>query len=296
MTSEINKKIFLNLDTEKALLSYLDAKGLDPKSKNKYLEFYHKFANVHGELNQENIDTFLKYNNNPPARAMLNHLMKAISRWNFSQEVLAFVSKLDIPRRTGKKEQKNPLVLNYKELEYLIEHMKGDSITNERDRLSILTQWWGGLRITELLGINYEDLEIKSYDKDKKFQRIKIRSESAKFRKEGYCFIPSAIYYRLVQYIEKRIKLFNNFRDKLDSGRNIWGFSNSAYDKLVRSKTKAILGRAYNTHSLRHGRGTDLIKKGVPIEKVKEILRHKDISSTQIYVHLAGSDIENSLK
>ena len=295
-TLPTNKKIFLNLDVEKALLSYLDAKDLDQKSKDKYLEFYHKFANVHGELNQENLDTFLKHNNNPPARAMLNHLLKAISRWEFPQEMIGLVAKLDIPRRTGKKEKKDPLVLNYKELSYLIEHMIGDSITNERDRLAILTQWWGGMRITELIGINYKDLEIENYNKDKKFQKIKIRSESAKFKKEGYCYIPSDVYFRITQYISRRNQISQSYVQKINSGENIWGFSNSAYDKLVREKTKHILGRAYNTHSLRHGRGTDLIKKGVPIEKVKEILRHKDIGSTQIYIHLADSDVEGSVK
>ena len=296
MTSQKIKKIFLNAEVEKALLSYLDAQGLDPKSKDKYLEFFHKFANVQGELNQENLDAFLKYNNNPPARAMLKHLLKAIGRWNFPVEVLGFVAKLDIPKRTGKKEKKDPLVLNFKELTYLIEHMKGNSITNERDRLAILTQWWAGLRITELIGIAYKDLEIDNYDKDKDFQRIKIRSESAKFKKEGYCWIPSNIYFRINEYIIKRSRISQSFARKLDQGENIWGFSNSAYDKLVRSKTKKILGRAYNTHSLRHGRGTDLIKKGVPIEKVKAILRHKDIGSTQIYIHLADSDVEKDLK
>ncbi len=288
--------ITLNPEVEKALLSYLDTKGLDHKSKDKYLDFYHKFANVQGRLNQETLDVFLKYNNNPPARAMLTHLLKAISRWNFPHETLGSVSKLDIPRRTGKKEKKNPLVLNYKELIYLIEHMIGDSIINERDRLAILTQWWGGIRITELIGISYNDLEIKDYNKDKKFQKIKIRSESAKFRKEGYCYVPSDIYFRITNYINRRIQISKDYSNKLDLGKNIWGFSNSAYDKLVRGKTKAILGRSYNTHSLRHGRGTDLIKKGVPIEKVKEILRHKDIGSTQIYIHLADSDIESSLR
>ena len=39
--------IFLNLDVEKALLSYLGAMALDEKTKKKYLEFYHKFAKRH---------------------------------------------------------------------------------------------------------------------------------------------------------------------------------------------------------------------------------------------------------
>lgn len=286
--------IFLNKDVEKALTSYLDAKGLDSKSKNKYLEFYHKFANVHGELNQETLDSFLKYNNNSPARAMLRHLLTAIARWDFPIEMVGSVGKLDIPRSTGKKEKKEPLHMDFKELEYLINHMTGDSWTDERNRLIILTQWWGGLRITELLSISLSDLEINNYDKTKEFQGIKIRSESAKFKKEGYAYIPTNVYFRIVEYLKRRGQI-SGFNKKLNDGGNIWGFSNSAYDKLLREKTKKILGRAYNTHSLRHGRGTDLIKKGVNIEDVKEILRHKDIGSTQVYVHLSKEDIEKSL-
>ncbi len=287
--------IFLNSEVEKALVSFLDANNLDVKTKSKYLEFYYKFANVHGELNQKTLDEFLKYNNNSPSRAMLRHLINSIGRWDFPQGILGEVVKLDIPRRTGRKEKKDPLHLDFKELEYLIEHMTGDSIIEERNRLAILTQWWGALRVSEVLSIGIKELETDHYNKDEEFQRIKLRSESAKFGKEGYCYIPTDVYYKITEYLKRRCRI-NSFMQKLDLGENIWGFNKSAYDKLVRKKTKAILGRAYNTHSLRHGRGTDLIKKGVPIEKVKEILRHKDISSTQIYVHLSDSDIKESLK
>jgi len=291
-----NNRIFLNKEVEKALVSYLDAKDLDPKTKSKYLEFFHKFSNVHGELNQETIDQFLKFNNSSPARAMLRNLITAIGRWDFPQEMLGALARLDIPKRTGRKEKKAPLFLTFKELEYLISRMVGDSIIDERNRLCILTQWWGGLRISEVLGISLNDLELENYDKNKEFQRIKIRSETAKGKKEGYCYIPSDVYYRITQYINKRVQMSKTFAQRLDSGGNIWNFSNSAYYKLVTKKTKQILGRAYNPHSLRHGRATDLIQKGVSLDKVKEILRHADISSTQIYVHLADSDIEKSLR
>ena len=52
-------KFFLNNDVRKALTSYLEAKKLNPKTTSKYLEFFEKFANVHGVLNQETLDEFL---------------------------------------------------------------------------------------------------------------------------------------------------------------------------------------------------------------------------------------------
>jgi len=287
--------IFLNKDVEKALISYFGVLGLDYKTTKKYLEFYHKFANVHGELNQQTLDEFIKHNQYPSARAMAKHLIKAIDRWNFPQEMKVGLIGLDIPKQTGKRNKKQQLHLSQKELEYLIEHMKGNSILDERNRLAILTQWWGGFRISELLGICFKDLETKEYNKDKEFQKIKVRVEVAKFKKERYAYIPTNIYQRIIKYLKLRSQIVS-FAQRLNSMENIWGFSNSAYDKLVREKTKAILGRSYNTHSLRHGRVTNLLKKGVPIEKVKEIMGHQSITSTQTYVHHSQEDIENSLK
>ena len=98
-----NKKIFLNSEVEKALLSYLGAMGLDEKTKKKYLEFYHKFANIHGQLNQQTLDEFIKYNQYPSARAMAKHLIKSIGRWDFPEEMKVCLLGLDVPKQTGKR-------------------------------------------------------------------------------------------------------------------------------------------------------------------------------------------------
>lgn len=290
-----NNKIFLNSDFENALISYLDAKGLDVKSKKKYLEFFNKFRNVQGELNQENVDEFLKHNNSSPARAMMQHLLRSIKRWDFPKEIKGSCAMLDIPSRTGKKEKKKPLMMSFVELERLIENMKGNSITEERNRLCILTQWWGGLRVSEVLGISIEDLGLDNF-KEKEWQSIRIRPETAKFGKERKAYIPLWLYKKITKYLSQRMTLSRNFNNKAGEGENIWGFGFTAYRKMLGKRTKNILGRSFNTHSLRHGRATDLINKGVKIEEVKEILGHADISSTQTYVHLSEEDIENSLR
>lgn len=296
MTEPKQIKIFLNQEVDEALSSYLNAKNLNHKTISKYMEFYRKFANRYGELNQQNLDEFLKYNDYSSARAMAKHLLRAISRWDFPQEMKGLVFKLDIPKRTGKKKEKTPLHMNFKELEYLIENMKGDSITTKRNKLAFQTQWWAGLRISELLGITIDDLLTERFGKEKNFQQIKISSETAKYGKEGVGYIPTELYVKIVDYIKERIKISQNFANSLNQGENIWGYKKSAYSKALNKNTRRILGRSYNTHSLRHGRATDLIKKDVEIEKVKEILRHKDISTTQKYVHLDKEEIEESLR
>ncbi|MBS0287901.1 MAG: tyrosine-type recombinase/integrase [Proteobacteria bacterium] len=52
--------------------------------------------------------------------------------------------------------------------------------------------------------------------------------------------------------------------------------------------------RKASAHWLRHSYGTYLVKSGCPIEKVKTLMGHSDISTTMIYVHIATQDLHGS--
>lgn len=52
--------------------------------------------------------------------------------------------------------------------------------------------------------------------------------------------------------------------------------------------------RKASAHWLRHSYGTYLVKSGCPIEKVKALMGHTDISTTMIYVHIAKNDLHQS--
>ncbi|MAZ44049.1 MAG: hypothetical protein CMF48_02580 [Legionellales bacterium] len=59
---------------------------------------------------------------------------------------------------------------------------------------------------------------------------------------------------------------------------------------------KASKLRKASPHWLRHSYGTYLVKSGCPIEKVKELMGHSDISTTMIYVHIANNDLHASAR
>ena len=61
--------------------------------------------------------------------------------------------------------------------------------------------------------------------------------------------------------------------------------------KLLRRASKL---RKASAHWLRHSYGTYLVKSGCPIEKVKSLMGHSDISTTMIYVHIATHDLFDS--
>lgn len=58
---------------------------------------------------------------------------------------------------------------------------------------------------------------------------------------------------------------------------------------------KLKLSNDYKFHSLRHTAITELLKKNVPLNVVKEIAGHKAITTTMIYSHVQSSDMKKAI-
>ena len=58
----------------------------------------------------------------------------------------------------------------------------------------------------------------------------------------------------------------------------------------------AKLSEAIHFHTLRHSFASNLVRKGVSLYIVKELLGHQDISTTQIYAHLDNSALVNAVE
>jgi len=289
--------IKIDYNFQEALLSYLTIKKLSKKTIDKYRMFYNKLTKDTNQLNQAAIDKFLSENQSNPARSMLKNLLKALLRWEIPQETKVEISLLDIPQITGKREHSSPKYIKKEDIEKLTNEINlwvpRDS---ERIKLMILTQFYAGLRVNELVSISYNSLNKQEYElnKDKQFQTLSISSDSAKFGKERKAYIPTILYKRILLWLKEQI---SNSKKVFELDKPMWGINKNRYCELLRDESKKILGKSYNSHSLRHGRGTDLIKgEHKPIEFVKKYLGHSDIKSTQIYVHLEDKDIKDELE
>lgn len=67
-------------------------------------------------------------------------------------------------------------------------------------------------------------------------------------------------------------------------------------DQSLAYQHRASKLRKASAHWLRHSYGTYLVKSGCPIEKVKTLMGHSDITTTMIYVHIATQDLHDSAK
>lgn len=101
-----------------------------------------------------------------------------------------------------------------------------------------------------------------------------------------------------------------NFENALTDSR-IWqilkwafGLGANAYEAMgarssdedLKYHHKASKLRKASAHWLRHSYGTYLVKSGCPIEKVKELMGHSDLSTTMIYVHISKDDLHESAR
>jgi integrase len=275
----------------------MGTKNLDSKTKGKYLFFYHKFVNLYPDINQKNIDTFLEHNNSSPARAMVKNLISSILRWEFSDEIKKDIGQIDIPKRTARSGKKEPKFLRKSDIDILdVKINTGHTFYDERIRLMILTQFYAGLRISELVNISFNDLDKESYIPTNQFQTIKISSDSAKFGKERFAYLPTFVYERIIKWI--KLNILTNYKDKpYSKDLPIWDIKKSQYNHLLDKYTKEILGEHYNSHSLRHGRGYNLRnEEKKPIDFIQKYLGHSDIQSTELYVHLGDKEIKEELE
>src|SRR5690554_657462 len=159
---------------------------------------------------------------------------------------------------------------------------KIDSIIGLRNHAIILLMMTTGLRTIEVERANVSDI---SSIKDKHLLYVQGKGHDDK---DNYVKLSDEVFSVLTSYLMERADdlepLFithgNNHKNKRVKTRTIRGFIKDYLREI------GIDDQRYTAHSLRHSVATNLIKYGnVTLEEAKQILRHKDISTTEIYNH-----------
>ena len=192
-----------------------------------------------------------------------------------------FVALLQIPRRADRL----PEVHRKEDVERLLSFIDTNSALGIRNRALYEFIYSAGLRISELVSLNMEEL----------FLSEKIARVTGKGNKERLViFGPDAASW-LKRYI-------NEARPELLRGRRSKAlFLNRSGQRLSRKgiwKNYTSLaiqaGLSTKLHTLRHTFATELLAGGADLRTVQELLGHADISTTQIYTHVDASRLKES--
>lgn len=187
------------------------------------------------------------------------------------------IAGLSSPRQ----EKLLPLFLTEEEVTKLIGAVKLDNERGFRDRAAMETFYSAGIRVSELVGLNIEDIDfiggvIKVIGKGKKERIVPIGDIAL-----------SAI--RV--YLERREKeqeagaLFLNKSGKRITDRGV----RNIIDKYIRI---ASIKQGVSPHTLRHSFATHLLNRGADLRSVQELLGHVNLSTTQIYTHLTTEKLK----
>ncbi|HUG76747.1 MAG TPA: site-specific tyrosine recombinase XerD [Burkholderiales bacterium] len=178
--------------------------------------------------------------------------------------------KLDAPRRAPR----FPKTLAEAEVEALLAAPEAATPLGLRDRAMLETLYATGLRVSELVALKVFEVNLEA-------GVVRVMGKGSKER-----LVPLGE--EAVHWISKYLKERKGSADALFVTARGAGMTRQAFWHLVRRYgARAIPGKALSPHVLRHAFATHLINHGADLRVVQMLLGHADISTTQIYTHVA---------
>lgn len=157
-----------------------------------------------------------------------------------------------------------------------------------RDRAIIELLFSGGLRVSELVGLDRDHLNVERREfmvrgKGQKDRPIFISDQAAEWMEKylatrGDDFKPLFIHY-------------SGSQDSSDGGMYTRLTARSVQRMVKRYAAAAGLTKHVTPHTLRHSFATDLITNGADIRSVQGLLGHANIATTQIYTHITDPQL-----
>ena len=176
--------------------------------------------------------------------------------------------------RTPRQDKRLPKCLDIQQIDALLSAPDINSLLGARDRAIIETIYSAGLRVSEAVALDIEDLDELS-------EVVRI---AGKGKKERLCPLGSMAIQAISHYLRMRKgartgPLFVNKHGTRISARSV----RRNLDKYL---LEAGIDPAVSPHTLRHSFATHMLNAGADLRSVQELLGHSSLSTTQIYTHL----------
>jgi integrase/recombinase XerC len=192
------------------------------------------------------------------------------------------ISSPKVPKRL-------PVYVEAEKLDNLLDNEEfkfPDDFNGMRDHLIIELFYGTGMRLSELIGLDIGDVDLRQ-------RQLKVTGKRNKQR-----IIP--LFPALAEQISKYLEQRNAVSSAVDSllilenGKTLYpGF---VY-RLVKEKLSLISTQEKRSpHVLRHSFATEMLNKGAELNAIKEILGHANLSATQVYTHNTIEKLKETYK
>lgn len=211
---------------------------------------------------------------------------------------------VDMPRQHNRK---LPSMLSENEVKQLLNALSGV------DKLQAELMYASGLRVGEVCKLRVKDID---------FENDQIIVDNGKGTKDRIVNLPQSLIPKLHHHLQKVQLLYqedlnNNYngvhlpdaiRNKypsyaksfdwqyffpsqiLTNGIRYYRSTSTVQKAIYSAKRKAKINKRVSCHVLRHSFATHLLKRGHDVRVVQELLGHKSISTTQVYLHINDNE------
>ena len=191
--------------------------------------------------------------------------------------------------RTPKQEKRLPKCLDLEQVQKLLDAPGDGDLLSARDKAMLEVLYSSGIRVSELVELEMQDLDLQEG-----VLRVK-----GKGRKDRLTPIGSQAIKAVQRYFELRgqdarcqqsthaSRVFLNKHGEPLSTRSV-------RRKLDKYLVQAGLDPGISPHTLRHSFATHLLNNGADLRSVQELLGHQSLSTTQIYTHLTTSRMKEA--
>lgn len=268
---------------------------------NHYLERFIEFTGTELKTNQITTELVRKYrlwlnrysNDQDQTLATITQSYHLIALRGF----LAYLSERDIPSlapdkiKLPKVSRKQVTFLHFEEVQRLLEQISSDDEAGLRDRAIVQLLFSSGLRVSELVGLNRDHINIKR-------REFMVRGKGQKDRP---VFISQTAAEAVETYLANR-------HDSLPAlfisySRNTVPNTSGDYRRLTaRSVQRMVekyarlagITKHVSPHTMRHSYATDLLMNGADLRAVQSMLGHSNISTTQVYTHVTDQHLRET--
>lgn len=221
--------------------------------------------------------------------ATVSRNIASLKAWvHFLQEEGILEEDISSTLKVPKIEKKVPEIMTMNEVGTLLDQPSSDNPKEIRDKAMLELLYATGIRVTELISLSLEDLNLQmNYITCKDGSKERMIPFGPKARMALLRYIESAREKMILD--SKSNILFVNCSGKAMSRQGFW--------KLIKYYAKkAGITADITPHTLRHSFAAHLVENGADLKSVQEMLGHSDISTTQIYANMNHNHLREVYK
>jgi integrase/recombinase XerC len=223
------------------------------------------------------------------ARSTIARRLAAVRSWcRFLCRQGLLTTNPAVGLRGPRQDKKLPHFLSQEEIVRLLQGPSTDTPLGKRDRAILETVYSAGLRVSELTGLDIDDLDLEAG----------IAVVRGKGRRERLALLGPPAAAALAEWLTARAGLCDGKaarHNALFVNKNGTRLSTRSVGRLLEKYLAgAGLDPRSSPHTLRHSFATHLLDAGADIRSVQELLGHRSLGTTQIYTHVSTQRLRDS--